>query len=110
MTPDTIFAQLVQGIVETAVQAATDRILLPQGPKPNAAMTTEDVLALFSISDDTLVRWRQEEDFPAPRKLGALNRYVRAEVDAWWLGRPKVLLHRRAKPNRFDKRGLATTA
>lgn len=82
-----------------------------QGPAPRAAMTTEDVLELFAISEHTLSRWRQEEDFPAPRKLGALNRYSRAEVDAWWLSRPKVVLHRRVKPSRFEMRrrgGVAT--
>ena len=52
-------------------------------------LTTSDVMEWLSVRRSTLRRLRLEEGFPVPLKVGATNRWVKHEVDAWLKARPR---------------------
>ena len=51
-------------------------------PVPKEWMTTDDLVTHFSCSRSTIWRWVKGGVIPAPRRLGGLNRWRRAEIEA----------------------------
>ncbi len=51
-------------------------------PVPKEWMTTQDLMELYSCSYTTIWRWVRAGVLPAPRKLGGLNRWRRAKIEA----------------------------
>lgn len=45
-------------------------------------LTTDDITAMFSCSRTTVWRWVRAEVLPAPRRIGGLNRWRRADIEA----------------------------
>jgi excisionase family DNA binding protein len=42
-----------------------------------------EVCTILSVSRRTLYKWIAEETFPAPSKIGGLNRWLRSDVLEW---------------------------
>ena len=61
-------------------------------------LRTSDICRKFSISRETLRRWRIAGFFPEPKKLGPGTVAWDAEaVEAWYAGRPMVYLRGEGK-------------
>ena len=53
-------------------------------PAQNHYLSVDQVAARFSVSKDTIWRWRRNGDFPAPRKLGGnTSRWRLSEIEEW---------------------------
>lgn len=46
-------------------------------------LTRNEVLALLKCSRSSLYVFMETRNFPRPLKLGASNRWIKAEVEAW---------------------------
>ena len=46
-------------------------------------LTRDDVLARLKCARSTLYALMDSQGFPRPVKLGAANRWLRTEIDAW---------------------------
>lgn len=44
-------------------------------------LTTQDVMNRYKISRSTLYRWECSEDFPQPKRFGALKRWALPELE-----------------------------
>jgi excisionase family DNA binding protein len=51
-------------------------------PVPKEWMTTDELASYFSCSRSTIWRWVKSGVIPAPRRLGGLNRWRRADIEA----------------------------
>ena len=49
----------------------------------NELMTLDEVLALLKCSRSTLYGLMDSHGFPRPIKVSSVNRWLRAEVEAW---------------------------
>jgi excisionase family DNA binding protein len=51
-------------------------------PVPKEWMTTDDLSEMFSCSRTTVWRWVKSGALPKPHRLGGLNRWRRADIEA----------------------------
>lgn len=59
----------------------------PNLPRAGIRATTEQFCTLYQISRTTWWRWTKAEDFPAPIRVGRIQRWDAEAVDAFLLNR-----------------------
>ncbi len=62
---------------------------------PKMLLTLPELREILGISRDTAYRFMQTSDFPQPLRIGQRLQWLRSEIEAWIISRPRGRMSRK---------------